>query len=67
MVFNFNNLFFLLKISNKKFKLGLLGGSAMEAYFRNTRDPILKQLFENNIRKNLQPSFDKGVEAVKTG
>ncbi len=42
-------------------------GSASEAYFRNTRDPVLKQHFENNIRENLLSSSAEAVKAVKNG
>jgi hypothetical protein len=37
----------------------------MEAFFHNTRDPVLKQSYENNIKYNLLPSLDEGVEAVE--
>ena len=38
----------------------------MEAYFHTTRDPVLRQSFQN-IEEHLQPSFDAGIEAVKSG
>ena len=39
----------------------------MDSYFQTTRDPVMKQLFESNLKKNFQPSVDEAVEAVKTG
>jgi hypothetical protein len=52
---------------NKKLKLGVVKGTSMEAFFHNTRNPVLKQTFENTIKENLLPSLDEGVKAVKNG
>ena len=45
----------------------MVKGSVMEAFFHNTRDPVLKKSFENNIKENLLPSLDEGVTAVRNG
>jgi hypothetical protein len=51
----------------KKLKIGVGRGSALEAYFHTTPDPVLKQVYKNNIEENLFSSLDKGVEAVMNG
>jgi hypothetical protein len=48
-------------------KLGLQRASSLEAYFRNTLDPVLKHHFENNIKGNMMQSVDEGVKAVSNG
>ncbi len=48
-------------------KLGLQRASSLEAYFRNTLDPVLKHRFENNIEENMMQSADEGLKAVRNG
>ncbi|XP_028410037.1 glutamate receptor ionotropic, NMDA 3A-like isoform X2 [Dendronephthya gigantea] len=55
------------EILDNNLRLGTLKSSSLEGYFRNTVDPVLKKSFQDNIQKNLLPSLEDGVKAVKKG
>lgn len=55
------------KVLDNEFKVGVITGTAIQAFFHNTRDSVLKQSYENNMKKHLMPTMEVGVQAVKNG
>ena len=55
------------KVLGNEVKVGVLASSSAEAFFHNTRDNVLKQSYENNIRNNLMPTLEAAIKAIKNG
>ncbi|XP_046843074.1 glutamate receptor ionotropic, NMDA 1-like [Xenia sp. Carnegie-2017] len=55
------------RIVKRGLKLGVVRGSAMEAYFHKTHNVVLKKIFEENMKNNVLPSLKEGIEQVKNG